>query len=82
MSRHQTLARIAAERRDDARAETRLRLGARARAYDGATPLDAHPKYQVSYTIGEHATRVRRGTVERRGGKLKFRPRHEEASDG
>lgn len=78
MSRHQTLARIAAERRDDARAETRLKLGVRERAYLGGTPLDAHPKYQVCYTIGEHATRVRRGRVERRGGKLKFRPTHDE----
>ena len=74
MSRYPTLARIAAERRDDARADTRLELGVRASAYAGSTPRDAGPKYERPYIMGWHSTRERRGTVERRGGKLTFRP--------
>jgi hypothetical protein len=66
------LARVAAERKEDARIDTLLRLGVRARPYSGDTPADAHPKYVRPYTMGEHQTRARLGHVERRGDSRTF----------
>lgn len=75
MTPFQRKALAAQERRDDARAETRLALGKNAKNYAGNAPAFIGDRAVfVAREMGWN-TRMRRGTVERKkGGGLRFLP--------
>lgn len=75
MTPFQRKALAAQERRDDARAETRLKLGKSAKAYAGTTPVFIDGATVFNAREMGWNTRSRRGTVERKkGGGLRFIP--------
>lgn len=75
MTPFQKKALAAQARRDDARAETRVRLGNSSRGYDGTTPAFIDGRTVFNARECGWNTRMRRGTVERkRGGGTKFKP--------
>jgi hypothetical protein len=71
----ETLRRVAAEKRDDARAETRVALGEHAARYRGHTPhtIDGRPTFAAR--VGGFQNKSRRGRTERkRDGGMRFVP--------
>jgi hypothetical protein len=75
MTSYQRKALAAQERRDDARAETRLALGKNAKNYAGNAPAFIGDRAVFNARELGWNTRMRRGTVERKkGGGLRFLP--------
>jgi hypothetical protein len=71
----ETLRRLSAEAKDDARAETLVRLGNSGAKYKGHTPhmIDGQPTFAAR--VGGFQNRMRLGRPERkRGGGTTFRP--------